>query len=356
MAARGIPQYEINAVNARLDQVVDAALMPSPPDPDEEAYFSERVLDLKVDLESNETNFARRVERALAELRRTGGEAISALDRVALMAQSGDSEVALAQTVNRGVLPALSRATEARRRVQGLDREASRMYGSLCGEVDDIADEFGLADGDEVTPDPEEIIQQFLQGGRFEVNDPRLGVVQVDPEAFVAAYGLPRLTEWIGEKIDVRGVGLPPSDRRVATLNDLRQRCATYPAQAAQRVRDEAAGAVEAMRLQAEQMVPALIEALGQRGIRAAGAGGEALRALTQALADAFDVEVAVEVSEPQIDLDPYYAQLYEACNNPYGIDRARVAHLAEIVGVPSGVIAGLDARGICQAALQNGF
>nr|UMO78991.1 hypothetical protein [Pandoravirus belohorizontensis] len=356
MAARRIPQYEINAVDARLDQIVGAALAPAPLGPEDEAYFSERVGDLVTDLQANEANFARRVERALGELRRTGGEAVRALDRVALMAQSGDSESVLAQAINRGVLPTLSRATDARHRVQGLDREASRIYGSLCGEIDEIANEFGIADGGGTAPDPQEIVRQFLQGGRFQVNDPRLGVIEVDPKAFAAAYGLPRLAEWVSDKIGMRDIGPSPPGSQTGAIDDLRRRCTTYPAQAAERVRDEAASATEAMRLQAEQIVPALIDALGQRGIRAAGAGGEALRALTQALNTAFGVQVAVEVSEPQIDLDPYYAQLIDACNSPYGVDRARVAHLAEIVGVPSDVIAGLDAQGICQAALQNGF
>lgn len=357
MAARRIPQYEINAVDARLDQIIDAALVPAPLDPEDEAYFSERVLNLTVDLEANESNFDRRVERALGELGRTGAEAISALDRVALVTQSGDSEAALAQTIRAGVLPALSRTTEARTRVEGLAREAQRMYGRLCNEVDDIADEFDLADGAVPTAlDPEQIVQQFIAGGRFASNDPRLGVVEIDPEAFAAAYGADQLVDRAREKVDVRAVVPRLMDRRVTALGALRERCATYPNKAAERVREKAASAIEAMRLQAEQIVPALIDALGQRGIRAAGTGGEALRALTQALNTAFGVQVAVEVSEPQIDLDPYYAQLIDACNSPYGVDRARVAHLAEIVGVPSNIIAGLDARGICQAALQNGF
>lgn len=356
MAGRRLPQYEINAVDARLDQIIGAALAPAPLDPEDEAYFSERVNGLAADLQANETNFARRVERALGELRRTGGEAVSALDRVALMAQSGDSESILAQTINRGVLPTLSRATEARQRVQGLDREASRIYGSLCGEIDEIADEFGIADDGGTVPDPQEVVRQFLEGGRFQVNDPRLGVVEVDPKAFAAAYGPARLVEWASEKIGMRDIASSPPGSHAGAIADLRQRCTMHPAQAAKRVRDEAASATEAMRLQAEQIVPALIDALGQRGIRAAGAGGEALRALTQALNTAFGVQVAVEISEPQIDLDPYYAQLIDACNSPYGVDRARVAHLAEIVGVPPDVIAGLDAQSICQAALQSGF
>lgn len=356
MATRRIPQYEINAVDARLDQIIGAALAPAPLDPEDEAYFSERVDDLTNDLRANEANFARRVERAMGELRRTGGEAVSALDRVALMAQRGDSESLLTQAINRGVLPTLGRATEARHRVQGLDREASRIYGSLCDEIDEIADEFGIADDGGTAPDPQDVVRQFLQGGRFQVNDPRLGAVEVDPRAFAAAYGLPRLVEWASEKIGARDIAASLPGSQTGAIDDLRQRCTTYPAQAAERVRQETASATEAMRLRAEQIVPALIDALGQRGIRAAGAGGEALRALTQALDTAFGVQVAVEVSEPRIDLDPYYAQLIDACNSPYGVDRARVAHLAEIVGVPSDVIAGLDARGICQAALQNGF
>ncbi|AVK74613.1 hypothetical protein pqer_cds_191 [Pandoravirus quercus] len=386
MAAPQITRAEFNAADTRLNAILAEAMAPPMSEQEEEDeyeeqygeedyeeegeeeaesedYFFQRVRSLDTQLNRKEAEFTSRVRRRMSELNRAGTSAIEALGRVAAMAQnSGVTERDLAQVINRDVVPTLKRIAEASAYAEGLDREVlgaggadrrtSRIYGMLCNEIDEIAKEFQT----NVSVDPDKVVQRFLGGGPFQVQQPFVGIVTVDPRMFAAGDGRAWLVESVQQKINAIKLITGLSDTQASALDGLRQRCSEHPAQIAQSVRNEVASAIQVIRLQAGQMVPALIDALGQRGIRAAGAGGEALRALTQALADAFGVEVAVEVSEPQIDLDPYYAQLYEACNHPYGIDRARVAHLAEIVGVPSEVIAGLDARGICQAALQNDF
>lgn len=328
-----------------------------------EDYFFKRVRSLDTQLRSKEEEFASRARRLMSELNRAGTNAIEALDRVAAMAQNrAVTERDLAQVINRDVVPTLRRIAEASAYAEGLDREVlgaggadrrtSRIYGMLCTEIDEIAEEFQA----NVSVDPAKVVQRFLGGGPFQVYNPLTGIVTVDPALFAADDERLRLVESVRQKINAIRPVTGLSDNQASALDDLRRHCSERPAQIAQTVRNEVAGVIQAIRLQGEQVVPALIDALNQRGVRAASSGGQALRALEKALADAFGVQVAVEVSEPQIDLDPYYAQLFDACNNPYGIDRARVAHLAEIVGVPSEVIAGLDAHGICQAAMQNGF
>lgn len=360
MAARRRPQYESNAIDAQLDLLIAQAAAPPPFDPEEQANFSEDASNLGAQLDEAEENHQRRVSRALSELNRTGTDAVAALQRLQTMAHAGDTEMALAQIIDRNALPLLKRVAEARERVQGLERGTSsaRIYGRLCAEIEDIAEHYGVGQvGQEGMPslDAGDVVDRLLSMGPFAWTDPRLGVVQVDPEAFVQAYGPDAFVERVREKIESHQE--PPNpieDPQAAVLDAFRARCRDYPMRSADRVREHVANAIAAMGLQASDIVPDLINALGERGVRAVGSGGQALRALADALAKAFDIELAVEVAEPQIDLDPYYAQLYDACSNPYGIDRARVAQLAEIVGVSPAVIAGLDARGICEAALQG--
>nr|UDO48040.1 hypothetical protein [Pandoravirus massiliensis] len=363
MAARRRPQYESNAIDARLDQLISEAAAVGPTfNPEQEDLFSQHAFQLGAELDAAEENLQRRVSRALSDLNRRGAEAISALQRLQTMAHAGDTEMVLTQVINLNALPLLRRVVEDRDRVQKLDREASasRLYSGLCAEVEELAQDFGVrgaqdAQSEAVPVSADDIIEALLEAGPFVWADPRLGDMQVDPEAFVEAYGPEAFAARVQEKID--SYQQPPStieDRRTSVINAFRARCRDHPVRVTQQIREQTANAIAAMGLQASDIVPDLINVLGERGIRAAGSGGQALRALAGALAKAFDIDVAVEVAAPQIDLDPYYAQLYDACTNPYGIDRARVAQLAEIVGVSPAVIAGLDARGICEAALQG--
>jgi hypothetical protein len=358
MAARRIPQYEINAVNARLDEIIDDALADAgggPADPSEEAYLRERIADLEADLDDKERAFTRRVQRSLAQLVDVDTTALSSLDRIALVADAGADQLEIVQVITSAAVPRLRRATEAHAAVANLEREALRVYGQLCQEIDEIAAEFGIGRGG-ISLDPDSVAQRFLVSGIFQVRDPRLGAIQVDPKTFVDAYGAGRLVDWIAGKWNARGNVLRPADRRVDALNNLAQRCETYPADVARQVRDDVASSLEVTRARVQDMVPGLVEVLSQRNMRAVGPGGDALRNLKDALREAFGVDIEIQVSEPQVDLDLYYAQLYDACNSPYGIDRAHVARLAEIVGVPQDVINSLNARGICEAALTNGF
>ncbi|AVK76829.1 hypothetical protein pmac_cds_141 [Pandoravirus macleodensis] len=361
MAARRRPQYESNAIDAQLDLLINQAAAPPPFDPEEQAQFSESAADLGADLDEAEENYQRRVSRALSELNRTGSDAIAALQRLQTLAHAGDTEMVLTQIINRNALPALARTAEARARVQGLEREAPRLYGQLCAEIEDIGEHYGVGrvgnggQGGTLSPNADDIVEVLLRRGPFAWTDPRLGDVQVDPEAFVQAYGLDALVARAQEKIESHQEPFNPAeDRRAIVLDAFRARCRDHPTRVANQVREQAANAIAAMGLQASDIVPDLINVLGERGVRAVGSGGQALRALADALAKAFDIDVAIEVAAPQVDLDPYYAELYDACSNPYGINRARVAQLAEIVGVSPMLIAGLDARGICEAALQG--
>ncbi|AVK75763.1 hypothetical protein pneo_cds_156 [Pandoravirus neocaledonia] len=362
MAARRRPQYESNAIDAQLDLLIEQAAAPPPFDPEQQADFSEDASHLGAQLDEAEENSQRVASRAIADLNRAGADAIGALQRLQALAHAGETEMVLAQVINRNALPLLKRVAEARERVQRLERGASsaRIYGQLCTEIEAIAEYYGVRQaggGQGAAPllDAGDIVDRLLEMGPFMWTDPRLGAVQVDPAVFVQAYGPDAFVERVQEKIDLHQEPFhPPEDRRAAVLDAFRARCRDYPVRAADRVREQVANAIAAMGLQASDIVPDLISTLGERGVRAVGSGGQALRALADALAQAFDIEVAVEVAAPQVDLDPYYAELYDACSNPYGIDRARVARLAEIVGVSPMVIAGLDARGICEAALQG--
>lgn len=361
MAARRRPQYESNAIDAQLDLLISQAATPAPFNPEEQAEFSESAADLGADLDEAEENYQRRVSRALSELNRTGSDAIGALQRLQTLAHADETEMILTQAITRNALPTLMRTADARVRVQGLEREAPRLYGQLCAEIEDIGEHYGVGragnggQGGASSLDADDIVETLLRGGPFAWTDPRLGAVQVDPEAFVQAYGPDAFVARVQEKIESHQEPFSPAeDRRAIVLESFRARCRDHPTRVANQVREQAANAIAAMGLQASDIVPDLINALGVRGIRAAGSGGQALRALADALAKAFDIGVVIEVAAPQVDLDPYYAELYQACSNPYGINRARVAQLAEIVGVSPTVIAGLDARGICEAALQG--
>ena len=348
-----IPQYQINAVNTRLDRLIQEALEPAVDEYAEEEeegsdndYFAERIALVRDDIDDKRAQFDRRVQSASSALQRAGEGALEGIDRTLAGAQFGEGANAVSRDVTRNVVPALQQTAQARTRLLGLEREAQRALREPCAEIDGIAEEFGVG----VLPDEAEIVDTFLRSGPFVERDRLLGQVEIDPEAFASAFGRDRLTDAVRDKIDALR---PDTGPRAEAIAALRERCQSGTRDLVQEARNASERALDRVSLRANQAVPALLDALNTMGVYASMASGNALRALADALGDAFGIEVPVEVSAPETENDILLAQLLQACDEPYPRED-QVRNLALSLGIPFEALNGLDARGVCAAALNR--
>jgi hypothetical protein len=377
MATGRLSQPQINAFNTWLDSIV-ADYRSEWDEDDPVEYFRERYMDVLADVDQGQSRFLSNERRTLGTLSNLVTQIITSIEDATASISSGVREEEATSLVRR-VIPLLNKVPGVRQSVQNLVRGANRAYDSGCRGVYELAAEFGFgvpggavdtmeeeeeeeeeeSQAERDAEDADEIVSQFEALEPFVAHSRIIGDVIVRPDDFVRAYGRDGLVDLVRQKLGARSLPAllatrapAPYQEMRARVDALRERCLTGPA----RMVAETQGAVERVLNEADSQVQAataqLVEAANERRFHSSGPVGRALRALSDALKSALGIDVQVQTEAADTSLDPYYARLHEACQNPLFADRRELIELASIVGVPRSVLEALDARGICEVAL----